>query len=124
MVAERNRQLRAMVAPERGGAAAGAAGGRVVPPVDRQLQAGEGRRGSGSLGAAAGTAGAGSGSGQRNGGSSVSGASGSRGGRAAGAGGGGKVQGAPAQAGRPLMLVDIDGLTQDLPPGLAVAPLD
>ncbi len=52
-------------------------------------------------------------------GSSSSGSSRSKGG-----GQSGRIGGMQQSAGRPLLLVDIDGLTRDLPPGLAVAPLD
>ena len=130
LVAQRNQLLREMIAVERGGSAAAAdASGGVV---ERQLQTrGEGG-GSTLLGRPRPSSGA-TGSGAISKSSSSSkgdgGTSGSTGSSSAGPRGGSEAKPSrggsdPQPAVQPLMLVDIDGLTRDLPPGLAVAPLD
>ena len=135
VVAERNRLLREMIPAQQGGGAIAAAAGSGA--IERQLQTGDGSSSSssssgnggrvaGSLGSSHGTAGKGGSTKQPSGGarrgSSKGGSSEARG--SSRESGGSRGQRAPQPAGPPLMLVDVDGLTQDLPPGLAVAPLD
>ena len=96
VVEERNRLLRAMVASQRGGSAAAEPG-------------------------AAGSGAGASGSGARR--LRIGGSGGGSGGSDATVHGIAAPLEAPS-AGQPLLLVDVDALTQHLPPGLAVAPTD
>lgn len=133
LVAQRNQLLREMIAAERGGsaAAADASGGF----VERQLQTGGGTGAKGHAGGRPRPSGGAAGSGAISKSSSSSsskgegGASGSKGSSSAGPRVGseakpGRGGSDPLPAVQPLMLVDIDSLTRDLPPGLAVSPLD
>lgn len=133
VVAERNRLLREMIPAQQGGGAIAAAAGSGA--IERQLQTGDGSSSSssgnggrvaGSLGSSHGTTGKGGSTKQPSGGARRGSSKGcsSKASGSSRESGSSRGQRAAQPAGPPVMLVDIDGLTQGLPPGLAVAPLD